>query len=72
MDPGRPQAKVVAVCRERIVSIGDSLDDLKPWASAVPTQIDRRVEDRIVFPGFIDAHRHPLLGALSGTLPPLS
>lgn len=30
MNPGRPTGKAVAVCNERIVSIGNSLEDLKP------------------------------------------
>lgn len=69
MDPGRPEARAVAVCNERIVSVGDSLDDLKPWTSAIPTQVDQRLADKIVFPGFIDAHQHPLLGAITSNLP---
>ena len=69
MDPGRPEAGAVAVCNERIVGVGDSLDDLKPWTSAIPTTVDQRLADKIVFPGFIDAHQHPLLGAITSNLP---
>jgi predicted amidohydrolase YtcJ len=59
MNPGRPEGKAVAVCNERIVSVASSLDDLKPWMDRVPTTVDRRFEDKIVFPGFIDPHQHP-------------
>lgn len=69
MDPGRPQARAVAVCNERIVGVGDSLDELKPWTSRIPTTVDQRLADKIVFPGFIDAHQHPLLGAITSNLP---
>lgn len=69
MDPGRPQARAVAVCNERIVSVGDSLDDLKPWTTRIPTTFDQRLADKIVFPGFIDAHQHPLVGAIPANLP---
>ena len=69
MDPGRPTARAVAVCNGRIVGVGDSLDDLKPWTQAVPTSVDQRLADKIVFPGFIDAHQHPLLGAITSNLP---
>ena len=69
MDPGRPQARVVAVCNERVVAVGDSLDDLKPWTSRIPTTVDQRLADKIVFPGFIDSHQHPLLGAITSNLP---
>ena len=69
MDPGRPTAKAMAVCNGRIVGVGDSLDDLKPWTSALPTSVDERFAGKIVFPGFIDAHQHPLLGAMTANLP---
>ena len=69
MDPGRPTARAVAVCNGRVVGVGDSLDDLKPWTQAVPTSVDQRLADKIVFPGFIDAHQHPLLGAITSNLP---
>jgi hypothetical protein len=69
MDPGRPEARAVAVCNEHIVGVGQSLDDLKPWTSSIPTTVDRRLADKIVFPGFIDAHQHPLLGAITSNLP---
>ncbi|MEK8052716.1 amidohydrolase family protein [Ideonella sp. DXS22W] len=69
MDPGRPHARAVAVCNERVVGVGDSLDDLKPWTSTVPTTVDQRLAGKIVFPGFIDAHQHPLLGAITSNLP---
>jgi len=69
MNPGRPEAKAVAVCNERVVSIGDSLDDLKPWTSRVPTTVDRRFADKTVFPGFIDPHQHPFLGSITTSLP---
>jgi hypothetical protein len=69
MDPGRPEARALAVCNERILGVGNSLDELKPWTSRIPTTIDQRLADKIVFPGFIDAHQHPLLGAITSNLP---
>lgn len=69
MNPGRPTGKAVAVCNERIVSIGNSLEDLKPWTSRVATTVDRRFADKYVFPGFIDSHQHPFLGSITTSLP---
>ena len=69
MNPGHPQARAVAVCKDRIVSIGDSLDDLKDWTSKVPTTVDTRFAEKTLFPGFIEAHSHPLLGAITANLP---
>jgi predicted amidohydrolase YtcJ len=72
MNPGHPEARAVAVCEGRVVSLGDTLDDLKAWTAAVPTTVDTRFADKTVFPGFIEAHSHPLLGAMTATLPPIA
>lgn len=72
MNPGHPEARAVAVCRDRIVSLGDSLDDLKDWTSKVPTTVDTRFADKTVFPGFIESHSHPLLGAITANLPAIA
>ena len=72
MNPGRPEAGAVAVCNGAIVSIGDSLDDLKAWTSSIATTVDKRFADKTVFPGFIEAHSHPLLGAITANLPPIA
>ena len=69
MDPGRPTARAVAVCDGRVVAVGDSTRDLEPWTRAVSTTFDTQFADKIVFPGFIDAHQHPLLGAITSNLP---
>jgi len=69
MSPGWPQARVLAVRDGRIVSLGDELDDLKPWTDRYPCEIDRRFEDKVITPGFIDPHQHPLLGAITANLP---
>jgi predicted amidohydrolase YtcJ len=63
MDPTNPVATAVAVRGNRIVSVG-SLDDLKPWLDVHPHTIDDRFKDKILTPGLIDPHLHPLLGAL--------
>ena len=68
MDPTRPTATAVAVRGKRIVSVG-SLQDLKPWLDAHPHTIDRRFADKVLMPGLIDPHLHPLLGALQFQMP---
>jgi predicted amidohydrolase YtcJ len=72
MNPGHPEARAVAVCGDRIVALGASLDDLKPWTSKIPTTVDTRFADKTVFPGFIEAHSHPLLGAITANLPAIA
>lgn len=64
MDPRYPEAKVVAVRDDRILSIGGDIDDLKPWLSKYEHTVDNTFHDKILMPGFIDPHIHPLLAAL--------
>ena len=63
MDPTRPSATAVAVRDGRILGVG-SLADLKPWLRGATVTVDRRFQDRVLVPGLIDPHLHPLLGAL--------
>jgi hypothetical protein len=71
MDPGWPIATAVAVQDGRVLSVG-SLDELKPWLDKAPHTIDRRFADKVLFPGFIEPHGHPLLGGTSLTRPLLT
>ncbi len=66
MNPGWPIATAVAVRDGRILSVG-SLDDLKPWLDKSPHIIDRTFADKILFPGFVEAHGHPVLGGTAMT-----
>lgn len=63
MDPTNPEATAVAVRGNRIVSVG-SMDDLKPWLEANPHTIDDRFKNKVIMPGLIDPHLHPLLAAI--------
>ncbi|WP_162786135.1 hypothetical protein [Polynucleobacter necessarius] len=63
MDPAIPNATAVAVADGRILSVG-SLEDLKPWADKYPTQINRDFANKVIYPGCIEPHAHPLLGGL--------
>jgi predicted amidohydrolase YtcJ len=64
MDPTRPTATAVAIRGREILSVG-SLADLQPWLKAQPHRIDTRFEDKVLMPGLIDPHLHPLLGAVA-------
>ncbi|QWD91923.1 amidohydrolase family protein [Polynucleobacter sp. MWH-Braz-FAM2G] len=63
MDPAIPNATAVAVADGRILSVG-SLEDLKPWTDKYPTQINRQFSDKVIYPGFVEPHAHPLLGGI--------
>ena len=71
MDPSNPMATAVAVSDGKILSVG-SLEDLKPWTSKYPTQIDRQFENKVLYPGFVDPHQHLLIGGLTTTSYPLT
>lgn len=62
MDPGWPTATAVAVRDGRILSVGRTLADLAPWLERNPHTIDKRFEGKVLLPGFIEAHGHPLIG----------
>ncbi len=57
MDPGRPEAKAVAVSDGRIVSVG-TLESMEPWLRRVPHDLDDSFANRVLLPGFIDPHTH--------------
>ena len=59
-DPARPTAQAIAVRGDRIRAVG-SLDEL---ASYGPARIDRRYEDSVLLPGFVEAHSHASAGAM--------
>ena len=70
MDPGLPEATAVAVQGGRIAAVGD-LEDLQLLLNRFPHQIDRTFEDKILIPGLIASHEHPILAANTITNRPL-
>jgi predicted amidohydrolase YtcJ len=77
MDPGWPEATAVAVQGGRVLSVGRTMDDLAPWLDAAKkagtaVTIDATFKDHVLLPGFVEAHGHPLIGAVALTRPCLS
>ncbi len=62
MDPSMPSATAVAVRDDRVVAVG-TMDTLRPWLDAHEYEIDERLRNKVLLPGFIDPHLHPGLGA---------
>lgn len=71
MDTAWPDATAVAVRDGKVLSIG-SLEDLKPWLSKFPYTIDKTFENKIIMPGFIEPHGHPLIGGTAMSRPLLT
>ncbi|WP_171126754.1 amidohydrolase [Ruegeria sp. HKCCA4707] len=63
MNPDVPVAEAVAVKDGRIVDVG-ALADIEQRLPKRSYAIDRGFEDKVIVPGFIEQHLHPLLGAL--------
>jgi polysaccharide export outer membrane protein len=64
MERGQPTANAVAVAGKRIVAAG-SLDQVKKVLGTRPYTVDETFRNKVVMPGFIDQHLHPILGALT-------
>jgi hypothetical protein len=71
MDPGWPTGTAVAVKDGRILSVG-TLDDLEPWLKRFPYTIVDTFKDDVIYPGFVEAHGHPVMGSIAISRPPLS
>ena len=62
MSPSNPVAEAVAV-RDGIILEAGRIEDMQPWLEGAEVTIDDQFADKILFPGFIDPHLHPSLGA---------
>ncbi len=66
LDPEKPTVEAVAVVGDRILATG-SLDELKAAAGKQPYTVNTKFADKVIVPGFIAQHDHPLLAALTMT-----
>ena len=64
IDPTRPTATAVAVRDGMILGVG-SLQDLQPWLKNNQYTINEQFKDKVLMPGLIDPHMHPMLGAIA-------
>ncbi len=63
MEPSHPHATAIAVRNGEVLEVG-ALESLTPWLDHHNHEIDRRFEDKIIMPGFIDPHLHPSMAAV--------
>lgn len=71
MDEGWPEATAVAVQDGKVLTVG-SLDDVKLYLGKKRYTVDLRFKDKVLMPGFVEAHGHPLIGSITLTLPLLT
>ena len=62
LDPARPRADSVLVLNERIVAVGEGSEVAALAPEGTPT-LDAR--QRVLIPGFVETHTHPLSSALA-------
>jgi predicted amidohydrolase YtcJ len=62
MEAGQPMATAVAVSGAHVLAVGSAEDVIRALGDR-PYDIDRRFADKVVVPGFVEHHLHPLLGA---------
>jgi hypothetical protein len=66
LDAASPTAEAVAVVGDRILAVG-SVDELTAAVGDQPFKLDTTFADKIIVPGFIAQHDHPMLAALTMT-----
>ncbi|CAH1668962.1 amidohydrolase [Chelatococcus asaccharovorans] len=64
LDPDKPSTTGVAVLGDRILAVG-SVDELQSVAGGQPYVIDDTFADKVITPGLIAQHDHPLLTGLT-------
>ena len=63
MDPARPSAKALGIDASGMISAVGSLQEVRAQLEGDEVEIDRRFEDKVILPGFVDPHVHPTLAA---------
>ena len=66
LDPDTPVTEAVAVVGDRILAVG-TVEELKLRMAEQPYTVNRSFADKILVPGFIAQHDHPLLTSLTMT-----
>ncbi|WFL76731.1 amidohydrolase family protein [Altererythrobacter arenosus] len=70
MSRSYPNARFMAVADGMVLGLADSIDALGPsWTAGREHRLDRRFADKVIFPGLIDPHIHPMQTAVMLPVP---
>lgn len=69
MSQSMPRSRFMAVAGGMILGLGESLDALAPWTGGRQFSLDRRFADKVIFPGLVDPHIHPMQAAIMLGMP---
>lgn len=72
MEPGYPEAKYVATADGIILGLAQDLNGLEAWTTGRNVTVDRQFADRILMPGFIEPHIHPMQTVMMLPIPFIS
>ncbi len=64
MERSNPEATAVAVAGKRILAVG-SLEEVKAALGDRQFTVNETFKSKVIMPGLIDQHLHPILGALT-------
>lgn len=64
MDPANPTAEAIAVVNGSILAVG-TREEVGRVVGDQPVRLDKTFNDKIIIPGFIAQHDHPVLAALT-------
>jgi predicted amidohydrolase YtcJ len=64
MDPVKPKADAVAVVNGKIIAVG-TREEVGKIIGNQPARLDKTFNDKVIVPGFIAQHDHPVLAALT-------
>jgi len=63
MNDSWPEATAIAVRDGRILEVG-SLENMQPWFEHDDHEINVQFSDKVIMPGLIDPHLHPIMAAV--------
>ncbi len=66
LDPAKPSAQAVALVNDRVLVVG-SVEELKAAAGQQRVMVDDTFANKVIVPGFIAQHDHPMLAAVTMT-----
>lgn len=69
MERSFPHARFMAVADGTVLAVANRMEDLAAWTSGREVRHDRRFADKILFPGLIDPHIHPMQSAVMLGMP---
>ncbi len=69
MERSLPHARFMAVVNGMVLGLADRLEDLTAWTGGREVNHDRRFAGKVIFPGLIDPHIHPMQSAVMLNVP---